>query len=109
LPLLKWQTDRSWAMEIGVAGPLWQAGLQDWLKPLQALAVLGLLALSQIVRPRPLATAAGALRWGAAAYLLFMVVNPVIWPYLFAPALLALAFALLPAAGDAPADAGPHP
>jgi hypothetical protein len=109
LPLLKWQTDRSWAMEIGVAGPLWQAGLQDWLKPLQALAVLGLFALSQIVRPRPLATAAGALRWGAAAYLLFMVVNPVIWPYLFAPALLALAFALLPAAGDAPADAGPHP
>jgi hypothetical protein len=31
-----------------------------------------------------------------------MVVNPVIWPYLYVPALLALAFALVPAGDAAP-------
>jgi hypothetical protein len=37
-------------------------------------------------------TPAAVLRWGSAAYLLFMVFNPVIWPYLFTPALLGLVF-----------------
>ncbi|HMA37282.1 MAG TPA: hypothetical protein VKY74_22700 [Chloroflexia bacterium] len=100
LPLLKWQTDRSWAFEIGLAGPIWQAGQQAWLKPLQALLLGGLLLASLLWRPRPLRTPGGALRWGAAAYLLFMVVNPVIWPYLYTPALLALVFAQLPAAAE---------
>jgi len=100
LPLLKWQSDRSWAFEIGLAGPLWQAGLQGLLKPLQIAFLAGLFGLSQVGRPRPLGTPAAALRWGAAAYLLFMIVNPVIWPYLYVPALLALIFALVPA-GDA--------
>ena len=39
-------------------------------------------------------SAADVLRWGSAAYVLFMVVNPVIWPYLFTPALLGLVFTL---------------
>ena len=97
LPLLKWQTDKSWAYEIGLAGPFWAAGAQSWLKPLQALLLGGLFLAGLALRPRPLRTPSAALRWGAAAYLLFMVVNPVIWPYLYEPALLALVFALLPA------------
>jgi hypothetical protein len=97
LPLLKWQTDKSWALEVGLAGPFWYNGLQDWLKPLQMILVGGLGVVLLALRLRPVRTPAAALRWGAAAYLLFMVVNPVIWPYLYVPALLALAFALLPA------------
>ncbi|MGI8588446.1 MAG: hypothetical protein ACR2M0_12300 [Chloroflexia bacterium] len=100
LPLLKWQTDRSWAFEIGLAGPIWSAGQEAWLKPLQIALVGGLFVASLLVRPRPIRAPGDALRWGAAAYLLFMVVNPVIWPYLYVPALLALVFALLPAAGS---------
>ncbi len=98
LPLLKWQTDRSWAFEIGLAGPFWANGLQDWLKPLQTALVGGPFVLGLGLRRRPLARAGAALRWAAAAYLLFMVVNPVIWPYLYVPALLALVFAQVPAA-----------
>ncbi|MDQ2807337.1 MAG: hypothetical protein M3Z04_10570 [Chloroflexota bacterium] len=96
LPLLKWQTDKSWRFEIGLAGPFWTAGAQSWLKPLQMVLIGGLICAALAQRLRPLTTPAAALRWGAAAYLLFMVVNPVIWPYLYAPALLALVFALLP-------------
>lgn len=98
LPLLKWQTDQSWRFEIGLAGPFWTAGAQNWLKPLQIVLMGGLLLAAAVQRLRPLTTPAAALRWGAAAYLLFMVVNPVIWPYLYAPALLALVFAMLPTA-----------
>ncbi len=96
LPLLKWQTDKSWRFEIGLAGPFWTAGAQAWLKPLQIMLIGGLILVAVGCRLRPLATPAAALRWGAAAYLLFMVLNPVIWPYLYAPALLALVFAMLP-------------
>jgi hypothetical protein len=103
LPLLKWQTDKSWALEVGLAGPFWYNGLQDWLKPLQIVLVGGLGVILPALRLRPVRTPAAALRWGAAAYLLFMVVNPVIWPYLYVPALLALAFALVPAGDATPA------
>jgi hypothetical protein len=102
LPLLKWQTDKSWALEVGLAGPFWYNGLQDWLKPLQIVLVGGLGVILPALRLRPVRTPTAALRWGAAAYLLFMVVNPVIWPYLYVPALLALAFALVPAGDAAP-------
>jgi hypothetical protein len=95
LPKLKWDTDKSWLYEIGLAGPFWQAGTQGWLKPLQVV-VIGGLVVALGMRLRPLATPQAALRWGAAAYLLFMVVNPVIWPYLYAPAVLALVFAMVP-------------
>jgi hypothetical protein len=96
LPQLKWDTDKSWLYEIGLAGPFWQAGTQGWLKPLQVAVIGGLVLVALGMRLRPLATPQAALRWGAAAYLLFMVVNPVIWPYLYAPGLLALVFAMVP-------------
>jgi hypothetical protein len=90
LPRAKWVQDKSWLYEIGFAGQLWQAGLENWLKPLQIVALggLGLLSWGRLRTP------ADVLRWGSAAYLLFMVVNPVIWPYLFTPALLGLVFTL---------------
>ncbi|HUS17208.1 MAG TPA: hypothetical protein VM536_19605 [Chloroflexia bacterium] len=94
LPLLKWQTDRSWAFEIGLTGPLWQAGLQGWLKPVQVILLGSIFLLGSW--QRAVRTPEAALRWGAASYLLFMVTNPVIWPYLYMPALLAVVFALLP-------------
>lgn len=96
LPQLKWDTDKSWLYEIGLAGPFWQANIQSWLKPLQVAVIGGLALVALGMRLRPLATPQAALRWGAAAYLLFMVVNPVIWPYLYAPGVLALVFAMVP-------------
>ena len=90
LPRAKWVTDKSWLYEIGLAGQFWSAGLEGWLKPLQ-FAGLGLLAVASWWRLR---APADVLRWGSAAYVLFMVINPVIWPYLFTPALLGLVFTL---------------
>ncbi len=90
LPRAKWEADQSWIYEIGLAGQFWQAGLENWLKPLQ-FAGLALLAGASWGRLR---APADVLRWGSAAYVLFMVVNPVIWPYLFTPALLGLVFTL---------------
>jgi hypothetical protein len=103
LPRAKWETDQSWIYEIGLAGQFWQAGLEGWLKPLQ-FAGLGLLAVASWGRLR---APADVLRWGSAAYILFMVVNPVIWPYLFTPALLGLVFTLAARGRAVPAGASP--
>ena len=87
---MKWVTDKSWLYEIGLAGQFWQAGQEGWLKPLQAI----LLAAFGLASWRWARTPAVVLRWGSAAYLIFMALNPVIWPYLYTPALLGLVFAL---------------
>ncbi|MGA7732717.1 MAG: hypothetical protein WCD37_15780 [Chloroflexia bacterium] len=90
LPRLKWDTDRTWLFENGLAGPFWLHGWEHWLKPLQALLIGGLFLLALRVR----LNLAAALRWGTAGFLLFMVFNPVIWPYLYVPALVGLVFAM---------------
>jgi hypothetical protein len=84
-PRLRWDMDQTWARMVGFSGVFWRHGLVGILKPIQALLLAGLIGLYW--------------RWGAAgarlaplvvaAFLLFMVFNPVLWPYLYNPALLA--------------------
>jgi len=90
LPRLKWDTDRTWLFEAGLTGPFWLRGWEQLLKPIQALLLGGLFLLAL----RAKLDLSGALRWSSAAFLLFMVFNPVIWPYLYVPALISLLFAL---------------
>lgn len=84
-PRLRWEMDHTWARQTGFSGIFWRRNLVGLLKPLQALLVGSLLALfwwrgAQMGQLAPLV---------AAAFLLFMVFNPVLWPYLYNPALIA--------------------
>lgn len=90
LPTMQWQLDQSWLHEVGLAGQVWKAGHEEWLKPMQLIIMGGLMFVSW----GRLRTPADVLRWGSATYILFMALNPVIWPYLFTPALLGLVFTL---------------
>lgn len=84
-PRLRWELDQTWARMVGFSGIFWRHGLVGILKPIQALLLAGLIGLYW--------------RWGASgerlaplvvvAFLLFMVFNPVLWPYLYNPALIA--------------------
>jgi hypothetical protein len=83
-PRLRWDMDNTWARVVGFSGIFWRHGLVDILKPLQALLLASLAGLYW--------------RWGAsehrlapfvvAAFILFTVFNPILWPYLYSPALV---------------------
>jgi hypothetical protein len=85
-PREKWsETDpHIWAVITGFSGEFWSRGTETWLKSIQALIVGGIAVVywwrgAQV----------GALYGHAtAAYLGFMVFNPVLWPYLYNPALV---------------------
>lgn len=90
-PRLRWEMDHTWARQTGFSGIFWRRGLEGLLKPIQAGLLAGLLALfwwwgAQARQLAPLVCAAG---------LLFMVFNPVLWPYLYHPALVAALVALV--------------
>lgn len=95
-PRLRWEMDHTWARMVGFSGIFWRHGLVGGLKPLQALLIAGLALLYW--------------RWGAttgrlapfvtAALLLFTVFNPVLWPYLYNPALVAALVAVVAIAAD---------
>jgi hypothetical protein len=90
-PRLKWETERTWNIMPGLSGLFWRCGLVGVLKPLQALLLLSLLLLFWRAR-----AAVGRLApFVAAAFLLFMVLNPVLWPYLYNPALIASLLAVV--------------
>jgi hypothetical protein len=100
-PRLRWELDHTWARQTGFSGIFWRRGLEELLKPLQAGLLLALAGL---------AWWRGAAAWMiaplvCAAYLLFMVFNPVLWPYLYNPALIAALVAVV-ALAAAPAHAG---
>jgi hypothetical protein len=85
-PQQKWnETDpHIWAVITGFSGEFWTRGTEAWLKPIQAL-IVGAIAVVYWLR----GAQAGALHGHAtAAYLGFMVFNPVLWPYLYNPALI---------------------
>lgn len=84
-PLLKWEMEQTWSFMPGFSGLFWRYGLVGVLKPIQAVLLVGLLAL--YARWKLLAWQLAPLI--AAAFLLFMVFNPVLWPYLYNPALVA--------------------
>jgi hypothetical protein len=89
-PRSKWQEQHTWLEHAGLAGLAWHTGREAWLKPLQAVAVAGVAALHHLRGARPEAVA----RHAGAALLLFMTLNPVIWPYFYQPAILAILLAL---------------
>ena len=92
-PRVKWQTEQTWEQITGFSGWFWSRGREGWLKPIQA----GLLALVTLLYALRGAQLGHLQRYTAAAFLLFVLFNPVLWPYLYHPALLA---ALLAVAAD---------
>ncbi len=84
-PRLRWELDQTWARMIGFSGMFWRHHLVGLLKPIQALLLLGVAAHYQ----RGGATALRLAPYVATAFLLFTLFNPVLWPYLYNPALLA--------------------
>lgn len=92
-PRMKWDTEHTWTQITGFSGLFWARGWERWLKPIQ-LSVVLFVTMLYWVRG---ASAAGLLPCATAVFLLFMVFNPVLWPYLYNPALVT---ALLAVAGS---------
>ncbi len=90
-PRMGWELGHTWAHMVGFSGVFWRRELVGVLKPLQLLLLAGLVA--------------SFWRWQAdqrtlaplitAAFLLFMVFNPVLWPYLYYPALFSALLAFV--------------
>jgi hypothetical protein len=101
-PRMKWRTEHTWATITGFSGFFWEWGREAWLKPIQALGV-GLIALVYLLRG---ASQSDLPRHATAAYIVFTLFNPVLWPYLYNPALVAGWLAVvaigLPAVAAAP-------
>jgi hypothetical protein len=93
-PRLKWRQSRTWIRFSGLSGYFWEHGLEVWLKRVQMLALLATTLLHFLGLRKIASRAEGPAPdvliavHGAAAFLLFMVVNPVLWPYFFHPALM---------------------
>ena len=116
-PRQKWlETDpHIWSIITGYSGEFWSRDTQQWLKPIQGLIVAGVALLYWFRGARAATLSSHA----AAAYLGFMLFNPVLWPYLYNPVLIvglvgvaALAVAqaepvAVPAAGVEPAHHKP--
>lgn len=85
-PRQKWlETDPPiWSVITGFSGEFWSRGNESWLKPIQALIVLSVAGLYWLRGGR----AETLSQHAAAAYLGFMLFNPVLWPYLYNPALV---------------------
>jgi hypothetical protein len=84
-PRLRWDMDNTWARMVGFSGMFWRHDLVAALKPLQALMIAGLIVLYAIWG----ATYRRLAPLGVASFLLFTVFNPILWPYLYNPALVA--------------------
>ncbi|HEX6289003.1 MAG TPA: glycosyltransferase 87 family protein [Herpetosiphonaceae bacterium] len=85
-PRQKWnETDpHIWSVITGFSGEFWSRGTEGWLKPIQAV-IVGVIA---VVYWRRGAQASALNGHATAAYLGFMLFNPVLWPYLYNPALI---------------------
>jgi hypothetical protein len=90
-PRLRWDMDNTWAVHVGFSGVFWRHGWVSLLKPMQAALVLALAGFYALWR----APAHLIAPLVAAAVLLFMVFNPVLWPYLYTPAMVAALVALV--------------
>lgn len=89
-PRLRWEMDHTWARMPGLSGIFWRRGLEYLLKPIQISMMFGLViwfvrhgALERLLAPTIVA-----------AYILFTVFNPVVWPYFYVPALVMALVAL---------------
>jgi hypothetical protein len=99
-PRMRWEMDHTWAVMVGFSGIFWRHNLVEYLKIGQAFFIVYL----ALVYWRAGAMAVPLFAFVVAAFLLFTVFNPVLWPYLYIPALLA---ALL--ASSFPAKMMQHP
>jgi hypothetical protein len=88
-PRLRWELDHTWASQLGFSGSFWRRGLEGWLKPIQAGMLLLIGGHAWWRRPSDAALIAAL----AAALLLFMAFNPVLWPYLYQQAAIAILWA----------------
>jgi hypothetical protein len=89
-PRTKWQADHSWREITGFSGLFWEWGLETWLKPIQA----GLIACVTAVFALRGARLTDLGRHATATFLLFMLFNPVLWPYYYNPALVTALLAI---------------
>ncbi len=103
-PRTKWKLYRTWRRYIGVSSWLWERGLEQFLKPIQAVLVLTVAAL---FTTRGRSQMNGVAMFAAASFLLFMAFNPVLWPYFNQPALVALLVAVAASERVTPAPAPP--
>ncbi len=84
-PRLRWEMDNTWAHQVGFSGVFWRHGLVGILKPLQLLMLTTLAALFWFFRSQT----QQVVPYTVAVILFFMVINPVLWPYLYSPAFVA--------------------
>ncbi|NNJ09780.1 hypothetical protein EKD04_005525 [Chloroflexales bacterium ZM16-3] len=91
-PRLRWDMDQTWARMIGFSGMFWRHKLVGLLKPIQAVLLLSTAALYH----RGGSTTMGMAPYVTAAFLFFTLFNPVLWPYLYNPALLAALVSITP-------------
>ncbi len=86
-PRQKWtETDPNvWSIITGYSGEFWARDTEHLLKPIQML-IVGVIALLFWLRG---AQVEEVCNYAAAAYLGFMLFNPVLWPYLYNPVLIA--------------------
>jgi hypothetical protein len=89
-PRQRWEMDNTWARIVGFSGIFWRHKLVIALKPLQGFMLAGLVALYW----RWGATRRQLAPFGVAAFLLFTAFNPIVWPYLYNPALVAALMAV---------------
>jgi hypothetical protein len=85
-PQQKWiETDPPiWSVITGFSGEFWARETQGWLKPIQAVIVIAVAGAFWVRGARLTMLPSHAV----AAYLGFMLFNPVLWPYLYNPALI---------------------
>lgn len=83
-PRLKWIESRAWVEQVGLAGAFWTLGLERLLAVLQlgAVAAGAVLAARSAVVDDPLP------RVAAAVLASFVVLNAVVWPYYYEPAIV---------------------
>jgi len=86
-PRRTWNESHAWAWVPGLTGVFWTLGLERLLRPVQALLVgaVAVVAARAPQRGRPVEPIAW-LQAALATMVAFVVVNVIVWPYLYEPA-----------------------
>lgn len=104
-PRQKWIEQKTWDEITGYSGLFWIWKIEGWLKPIQ-LTLVGLVCAVYAARGGRLVDLG---RHATAAFTLFMLFNPVLWPYLYNPALVTTLLTIVGAGMREPAPAGARP
>jgi hypothetical protein len=79
MPTFAWRFAHAWASDVGFSALFFAAGMERALQPIQLTSTSIVVLLARRLSRPP----ASAL---VATHLVFMVFNPVVWPYLYEPA-----------------------